>query len=297
MDLRRLPLPILCALLASSGPARAADDDFSKVEIKTTPLGGGVFLLEGAGGNIVALAGDEGVAIVDDQFAPLAPKIEAALAKVAKGPVRFVVNTHWHGDHTGGNAFFSRSASILAHDNVRKRLLAGASILGRTIPPAPAAALPVVTFAEGVTLWFAGEEVRVVHLRPAHTDGDSAVFFTKANVVHLGDAFVTYGFPFIDQTSGGTVRGLIAALDELVPRLPKDAKIVPGHGPVSTVEDVRKFTRTLEEIVAAIDKARAAGKTAGQMKQEKLLEPWAAWGKGFLKADDFIDVVLKDPAK
>ncbi|MBS2021230.1 MAG: MBL fold metallo-hydrolase [Deltaproteobacteria bacterium] len=293
--LLHLVMPLVCVLAL---PALAADqdDELAKTEIKTTPLGANLYLLQGEGGNVVALTGADGIALIDDEYAPLAPKIEAALGKVGKLPVKFLINTHWHGDHTGGNAIFGQHATIFAHENVRKRLLAGATRPdGRVIPPAQPAALPVVTFEEGLTLFFDDEEVKVIHLRPGHTDGDSAILFKKANVVHLGDDFVTYGFPFIDLNSGGSVRGMIAALDTLVPQLPKDAKIVPGHGPVSTIDDVKKFARTLEEIADTIDKAKKAGKTAEQMKKEKLLEPWTpAWGHGFFKADAFIDLVLKD---
>jgi glyoxylase-like metal-dependent hydrolase (beta-lactamase superfamily II) len=281
--------------MAMTTAAAAQQQDYSKVEIKTTKVAGNVWFLEGAGGNIAASAGEDGVAIVDDQFAELSPKIHAALAKLSPKPVRFVINTHWHFDHTGGNALFSDSAAILAHANVRKRLITGGKISAAfVIPPAAPAALPIVTFEEGLSLWWNGEEVRAIHLRPGHTDGDTAVWFTGSNVVHMGDDFITTGFPIVDVSSGGSLRGLLEALDSLLPQIPKDAKIIPGHGHVSTIDDLRKYRSSLEEMVAVVAKARKAGRTVEQMKADKLLAPWAEWGKGWVKEDAFIETIAQD---
>ena len=281
----------LLLALSVSAAATAQMPDLSKVEIKATHVGGSVWMLEGSGGNIAATVGDDGVVIVDDQFAPLAPKIRAALAKQSPKPVRFVINTHWHFDHTGGNAVFAETAAILAHANVRKRLLTGGTIIGHDFPPSPPAALPVITFDQGLTLYWNGEEIRVLHLPPGHTDGDSAVLFTKAKVVHLGDDFVTYGFPVVDRAAGGSVRGLIAALDEILPQLPPDAKVIPGHGPLSTVADVKKFRATLADMVAAVERAQKSGKKV----DASVLDPWTpALGHGFLKAEDFLQLILQD---
>lgn len=280
---------LLVAALLCSLPSVAQQQDLGKVEIKVTKVSGNVFMLEGAGGNIAALVGDDGIAMVDAQYAPLAAKIHAALAKLSPKPVRFLINTHFHGDHTGGNADFADTAAILASANVRKRLLAGGKhpLTGAPVPPAPAAALPVVTFDNLTTLHFGGEEIRAIPLRPGHTDGDSAVWFVKANVVHLGDDFVTYGFPFVDVAGGGSVKGLIAALDELVARIPADAKIIPGHGGLSSVADVKKFARSLEEMLAAV-------KNAKKPVTAEVLAPWAPWGQGFIKAEMFLPVLLRD---
>ena len=284
---------ILPALLAAAAAFPSfAQPDLSKVEIKTTRLAGNVFMLEGAGGNIAAIAGDDGIAMVDAQYAPLAPKIHAALAKLSPKPVRFLINTHFHGDHVGGNADFADTAAILASANVRKRLASGSvhPLNGKQVPPAPAAALPVVTFEEGLTLHFDGEEIRVLALGPGHTDGDSAVWFVKANVVHLGDDFVTYGFPLVDVSAGGRVKGMIAALDGLLSRIPADAKIIPGHGPLSTVAEVRKFARSLEEMLAAVAKAK-------EPVDVSVLAPWAPWGQGFIKAEMFLPVLVREAGK
>ena len=288
--MRRLALAVLFTGLG----AAAQQPDFSKVEIKATHVAGSVWMLEGSGGNTAVSSGEDGLVMVDDQFAPLLPKIKAALAKISPKPVRFLINTHWHFDHVGGNAGMAETAAILAHENVRKRMMAGAEIFGNKIPPAEPRALPVVTFQHDVSIWLNGEPVRALHVRPGHTDGDTVVFFTKSNVVHLGDDFVTYGFPYVDLDSGGSVRGMIAALDEVLPQIPKDAKIIPGHGPISTVEDVRKFRAKLDEIVAIIERGLKSGKSVEQLQKEKVLDAYAAWEGGFLKADFFIALVARD---
>src|SRR5262249_53014294 len=190
-----------------------AQQDFDKVEIKATEVAGTVYMLEGAGGNIGVSAGDDGLLIVDDQFAPLAPKIEAALKGIADKPLKFVLNTHWHGDHTGGNAAFGMKAPIIAQTNVRKRLLEGNA--QRQIPPAPKEALPVVTFDEDVTIHFNGEDIHVVHYPHGHTDGDAIIYFPSSNVLHMGDDFFNGRFPFIDVSSGGSVKGLIANIEKV----------------------------------------------------------------------------------
>ncbi len=205
-------------------------------------------MLQGAGGNIAASIGDDGIVIVDDQFAPLADKIRAALRGVTDKPLRFIINTHYHFDHTGGNAPLHRDATIIAHENVRKRLASG-SVLGnggalRIDQPAdPAEALPVITFEHDVTVHLNGEDIRALHTPHGHTDGDSVVFFPQSNVVHMGDNFVTYGFPFIDLMGGGSVSGMIDGLEVALKQLPADVKVIPGHGPVSNLDDVRAIHR------------------------------------------------------
>lgn len=287
-------LSFAAVLIASA--AFAQQQDFSKVEIKATQVAGSVWMLQGSGGNIAASVGDDGIVMVDDQFAPLVPKIKAALAKISQKPVRFLVNTHWHFDHVGGNAGMADTAAILAHENVRKRMQKGAEVpaFKLKIEPAEPRALPVLTYQRDVTIWLNGEPVRALHVPPGHTDGDTVVFFTKSNVVHMGDDFVTYGFPFVDLDSGGSVRGMIGAIDELLPQIPPDAKIIPGHGPVSTLADLKKFRNRLDEIVALVARGLKSGKTVERMQQEKLLAPYADWDGGFLKADQFIALVARD---
>jgi len=268
----------------------AQNDDFSKVQMKVTKVSGNVYMLEGSGGNIGASVGEDGIVIVDDQFAPLADKIKAALKGVTDKPVRFVINTHFHGDHTGGNAIFQKDAPIIAQDNVRKRLEAGAG----DRKPAEKGALPIITFDHDVTVHLNGEDIHALHFVSGHTDGDSIIFFPKSNVVHMGDDFVTYGFPFIDLNSGGSVEGMIAAVDEVVGKLPADVKVIPGHGPISNLDDVRKFSAMLKDTLAVVQKALKQGKTLDQMKQEKILDPWNKWSGDFIKTDGFIETLYND---
>jgi glyoxylase-like metal-dependent hydrolase (beta-lactamase superfamily II) len=282
-------------LVASA--ALGQQQDFSKVEVKAAKVAGNVYMLTGSGGNIGATVGDDGIAIIDDQFAPLAPKIHAALRQLSPAPVRFVINTHWHGDHTGGNAEFADTAAILAHANVRKRLQTGGKTSFIEFPPVSGKALPVVTFDQGLSLWWNGEEIRAIHPGIGHTDGDSVIWFTKSNVVHMGDDYFNTGFPFVDLASGGSVVKLIASLDVILGQIPADAKVIPGHGLVSDVPGLRKYRGMLDEVVTTVKKARAAGKTVEQMQKEKILAPWNDWGKGFIKADAFIATVAEDLAK
>jgi cyclase len=288
----------LAAVLAASA-AFAQQQDFSKVEITATQVAGSVWMLKGSGGNIAVSVGDDGIVMIDDQFAPLVPKIKAALAKISQKPVRFLINTHWHSDHVGGNAAMAETAAILAHENVRKRMQVGGEMpaFNMKIEPAEPRALPVVTYQHDVTIWLNGEPVRALHVPPGHTDGDTVVFFTKSNVVHMGDDFVTYGFPFVDLDGGGSVRGMVGAIDELLPQIPPDAKIIPGHGPLSTVADLKKFRNRLDEIVALVARGLKSGKTVEQMQKEKLLAPYEDWNGGPLKADQFLAVVARDLKK
>jgi glyoxylase-like metal-dependent hydrolase (beta-lactamase superfamily II) len=266
-----------------------AQQDFSKVEIKATKVAGTVFMLQGSGGNIGASIGDDGVVIVDDQFAPLAPKIREALKGISDKPLKFVLNTHFHGDHTGGNAWFGKEATIMAHENVRKRLQSGASS-GADVK----GGLPIITFNERASVHVNGEEIRAIHFPHGHTDGDSVIFFTQANVVHMGDDFVTYGFPFVDTKSGGTVSGLIAGVEKVLAMIPSDAKIIPGHGPLSTTDDMRQFVAMLKETRALVADAVKAGKTIQQMKDEHLLAKYEGKNKGSVKPDGWIDVLSAD---
>jgi cyclase len=270
--------------------AFAQDDDFSKVQMKVTKVAGNVYMLEGSGGNIGASIGEDGIVIVDDQFAPLADKIKAALKGVTDKPVRFVINTHFHGDHTGGNAIFQKDAPVIAQDNVRKRLEAG----GGDHKPAPKDALPIITFDHDVTVHLNGEDIHALHFASGHTDGDSIIFFSKSNVVHMGDDFVTYGYPFIDLKSGGSVEGMIAAVDDVAGKLPADVKVIPGHGPISNLDDVRKFSAMLKDTLAVVQKALKQGKTLDQMKQEKILAPWDKWSGEFINSNGFIEVLYDD---
>jgi len=289
----QVSLAILAPFLFAA-VALAAEPDYSKVEIKATKVAGSVYMLQGAGGSIGVCVGDDGIVIVDDQFAPLASKIRAALKDISDKPLKFVINTHFHGDHTGGNAEFSREATIIAHDNVRKRLQDGGKVGGGEVKPAAREALPIITFNDRTTVHVNDEEIRAIHFPHGHTDGDSVILFTHANVVHMGDDFVTYGFPFVDTYNGGSVSGMIAGVEKVLSMIPPDAKIIPGHGPLSTPEDMRKFVQMLKDTRALVADAVKEGKTIQQMKQDHLLAKYAEKGKGFIKEDGWIDVLYAD---
>lgn len=286
------------SLLALAGlPAAAQQQDFSKVEIKAIPVAGTVHMLEGAGGNIGVSVGNDGILIVDDQFAPLADKIRAALKGLNQGKLAFVLNTHWHGDHTGGNEVFGREATIIAHDNVRKRMSTEQSGFGRTYPPSPAQALPVITFDKTLSVHFNGEEIRVIHFPNGHTDGDSVIFFTGSNVVHMGDDFFTGRFPFVDLASGGSVTGLIANIEKVLADLPDDVKIIPGHGPLSTKADLRTYLNAIKETTEIVRQRIAAGKDEKAVVAEGLPDKWKEWGSGFIKTDMWLSIVYQDLAR
>ena len=292
-------LMLVVAAAFAAVAACGQGQDFSKVQIKATKVSGNIYMLEGAGGNIPASIGEDGIVIGDDQFAPLADKIQASLKSlgITDKPVRFVINTHYHGDHTGGNAPFANGGStVIAQDNVRKRMATGGIAgNGGTIhmenKPAEKAALPIITFEHDVTVHLNGEDIRALHFPAGHTDGDSIIFFPKNNVVHMGDDFVRYGFPFIDVSSGGSVQGMIAAMEKATEQLPADVKVIPGHGALSNLDDVREFTKMLKETSAVVQKALEEHKSLAQMKQDKILEPWKKWSGDFVNADAFIETL------
>jgi glyoxylase-like metal-dependent hydrolase (beta-lactamase superfamily II) len=262
-----------------------AQRDFSNVEIKVIPVAKNIAMLEGAGGNIGVSVGDDGILIVDDQFAPLAEKIEAALATLNPGKLKFVLNTHHHGDHTGGNAVFGAAeATIVAHSNVRGRLVADENV----VP----AAYPVITFDESASVHFNGEEIKLVHIGPGHTDGDTIVRFTGANVVHMGDQFFNGGFPFIDLGSGGSVDGYIATVGLMLNEVSPDTKIIPGHGPLASFDDLKNFHAMLVETTGLIKKSMEGGASLDEIKAGGLPEKWASWGTGFINEERWIETVF-----
>jgi len=290
---KKFPLLIVSLLFAVT--AAAQQTDYSKVEVKATKVAGNVYMLQGAGGNIGVSVGDDGLLIVDDQFAPLADKIRAALKGIADKKLHFILNTHWHGDHTGGNVVFGPEATIIAHDNVRKRLATEqkSTVFNSTTPPSPKEALPVITFDQTLTVHFNGEDIRAIHYPKGHTDGDSVIFFSASNVVHLGDDFFAGRFPFVDLESGGSVEGLTKNIGELITKIPADAKLIPGHGPISTLDDLKAYHRMLQQTTEIVRGKISAGKTLDQIKSEGLPAEFAPWGAGFIKTDRWVETIYK----
>ncbi|MEE8169112.1 MAG: MBL fold metallo-hydrolase [Phycisphaerae bacterium] len=276
-----------------AGMPALTQDRFAEVRIKATHVAGAVYMLEGAGGNIGVSVGADGVLIVDDQFAPLAERIRAAIETLehGKGRLHFVLNTHWHPDHVGGNATFSREAHIIAHENVRKRLSTQQKIFERVIEPSPSVALPVITFDDTLSVHFNGERIRLVHVPHAHTDGDSVIWFPKSNVVHMGDLFFAGKFPFVDLGSGGDVEGLIRGVAQAMERLPAGVKVIPGHGPLSTPADLKTYQQMLIDSVKIVRERIAAGKTLDEIKAAGMPEKYADWGDGFIKTDAWLETV------
>jgi cyclase len=282
MKTNKMLLPLLATFAASLAHAQ---QDFSKVEIKATHVAKNIYMLEGSGGNIGVSVGPEGLLIVDDQFAPLAEKIEAALKKLNPGKLKFVLNTHYHGDHTGGNAHFGRDAHIIAHTNVRKRLSGGqANAKG---------GLPIITFDDSLSVHFNGEEIKVIHVPPGHTDSDSIILFTGANVAHLGDSFFSGRFPNVDLAGGGDVRGYIRNVEEALRKVPADAKVIPGHGPLSTTKELKEFHEMLIETSGIVQKAITAGKTLEQIKTDGLPEKWKKWEAPTLNTSRWLEILYR----
>jgi cyclase len=283
--------PLAAALVLVASPVLAQPQDLSKVEIKAEKVADGIYMLTGRGGNIGLSVGKSGAYVIDDQYAPLTDKILAAIRAITPEPVRFVVNTHWHGDHTGGNENLGRTGALLvAHENVRRRMSTEqfSATFDRKTPPSPEGALPVVTFTDAVTFHWNGDEIRVYHVPPAHTDGDAVVHFVNANVVHAGDVFFNGGYPFVDVSSGGRIDGVIAAAERVLSGIDDKTRIIPGHGPVGTKADLQAYRDVLKTLRDRIAKLKAEGKSRDQVIAAKpTADHDANWGTGFMKGDVF----------
>lgn len=282
--------------IAGLTPAFAQQQDFSKVEIKTIKLGDTLYMLMGEGGNIGVSAGADGVYLIDDQYAPLSEKIMAAVKAISDKPINYVVNTHWHGDHTGGNENFGKAgATIIAHEAVRARMEKGGELAAfkMVVPPAAAGALPVITFSDKAALHLNGETSHLIHVDPAHTDGDTIIHWPAANIIHTGDTFVNGFFPFVDISSGGRLDGIIKSADMVLALADDKTKIIPGHGPLATKADLARFRAMLATVRERVTAAKAAGKTAEEWAASKpLADLDADWGKGFLPLDKFTQIVF-----
>ena len=265
----------MCAVTAS-GQGKSSLDAIS---VRITKAAANVFLLDCVdgfgGGNVAASIGDDGILLVDDMYAAMGPKLLAALKTVSAGPVKIVLNTHFHGDHIQGNKNFERSAVIVAQENVRKRLIANNKESAPTLDM-----LPTVTFADRLTINFNGEEVQMIHFPNGHTDGDSIVYFTRSKVLHLGDMFFFEMFPAVYSEGGGNIRQLVRSLDQILGNIPADAKVVPGHGRLATMEDLKNYVAMLKETISIVDANIKQGKSLDQMQKEKVLAKYDALGAG-----------------
>ncbi|MEK7729583.1 MAG: MBL fold metallo-hydrolase [candidate division KSB1 bacterium] len=292
--MRKILLAVFAGLfMLSAALVAVQQQDFSKVEIKTVPVRGNVYMLEGSGGNIGVSAGEDGMLIVDSQFAPLADKIKTALKNLNPGKTKLLLNTHYHGDHTGGNRVFGPDLTIIAHRNVRQRLMTEQRRGERVTPPEPKEAWPVITVDQSLSVHFNGEEIKVMHFPTGHTDGDCIVFFTSANVVHMGDDFFVGRFPFVDLNSGGSVDGLIKNIAHVIAQLPADVKIIPGHGPVSTLDDLKAYHRMLTTTTELVRAKMKAGKDLKTIQTEGVPEEWKVWGSGFISTDRWLETIVQ----
>ncbi len=289
---------LLALALVGVSTSLAAQTNYDTVQVRTQQLAPGLHVLFGAGGNIGVSSGPDGTFIVDVQFAPLTPKIVAAIRLITDKPVKFVVNTHMHGDHTGGNENFGNAgAVIVAQDNVRKRMSTGQFIAAMNTqqPAAPHAALPVITFTDGVTFHVNGDSIAITHVSPAHTDGDAIVYFMKANVVHMGDVFNNTGLPFIDLSSGGSVNGVITAADMVYAMTNAQTRIVPGHGQVTDRNRLKAWRDAIYAVRGRVQKEVRAGKTVEQVLAMKVSAEYATeWPGGH---DRFVRAVYEELSK
>jgi glyoxylase-like metal-dependent hydrolase (beta-lactamase superfamily II) len=260
--------------------------DFSDVKIKAQKAAGDVYMLTGAGGNIGVLATDKGLLLVDDQFQPLAEKIESAMSVIKNNELKYVVNTHYHGDHTGSNSYFSHKAPIFAHENVRTRLSDKTEYDVNT--------LPVVTYKDGLTIHLDNEEIKLTHLPSGHTDGDTIVYFKEANVLHTGDLFFEIGFPYIDLNSGGSVKGYLANVNYMVNNTPADAAVIPGHGKLTDINSLKAFARMIDYSIKLVEKALSEGKKEVDILKTGIGEKYKDKSWSFINEEKWLKTLISD---
>ncbi len=285
---------LVCATLLFSSLIHA-EDRFANVELATQKVNGNIYMLYGvngfAGGNIGVSIGQDGTLIVDDQFKPMAKKIKESIKEIGGSDLQYVLNTHWHGDHTQGNIVFGPVATVISHENVRKRHQSTQKNDFGVTPPAPESALADITFTDSLSIYFNGEEIRMFHLPGGHTDGDGIVHFTESNVVHLGDLYFARTFPFIDLNTGGNALGFERNIATLLKMLPEDIKIIPGHGPLSTKDDLRNYHKMLTTTIQLVKDKASAGKSLETIQKEGLGAEWDSWGGGFIKPAKWIEII------
>lgn len=290
----RPTVALLCACLFVALPASAQMED---VVIETTPLTDSLHMLTGQGGNLVVCSGDDGVFLVDDQYAPLTDRIRAAISEIHDGDVRFVLNTHWHADHTGGNENFGEAGSVIvAHDNVRERMSVDQfnELFDRGTPASPPAALPVVTFADGLTFHLNGQTIEVIHFAHAHTDGDAIVHFVDDDVIHTGDIVFWGLYPFIDVDSGGSVDGVIAATGALLDMSGASTRFVPGHGTVLGRQELTAYRDMLVELRATVAGLLAEGRSEDEIVAAAPTADYdAEWGQVWLDGETFTRILCR----
>ena len=273
-------------LLFSLSCTLANARDFDDVDIKVTKAAGKVYMLQGSGGNIGVLATASGLLLVDDQFAPLAKKIEQAMQGIATNELKYIVNTHFHGDHTGGNTHFANKAPIFAHQNVRERL--------SNQKPEQQVALPVVTYEQGITIYLADEQIQLSHFPAAHTDGDTIVYFTNANVLHTGDLFFEIGFPYIDLKNGGSVKGYLAAVNTIIASMPGDVVIIPGHGELANKSRYREFASMIDYSIKRVEQFLADGKTEKEIVTLGIGKDYQHWSWRFINEEKWLKTLFAD---
>lgn len=269
----------------------SAQGRFDNVEIKTTNVRGNVYMLEGQGGNIGVCAGEDGILIIDDQFAELADKIKTALKEINPGELKFLLNTHVHGDHVGGNSIFGKVATIIAHDNIRNRMIdkfnEDSTAQGKD-------GWPVITFDKSLTVHFNGETIEVMHFPKGHTDGDAVIYFKNANVVHMGDHMFSGLFPYIDVNSGGSVDGYITNVDAILAQINDSTMLIPGHGPLSTKKELTEFSRMLHMTTKKIRDMKSSGMTADEITAKGLGDEWKSYDWGFIPEKRWIETIFND---
>ncbi|MEX0619267.1 MAG: MBL fold metallo-hydrolase [Pseudohongiellaceae bacterium] len=276
---------VLLALTLAVGASAMAQNDFANVTIETLPVAGNISMLTGSGGNIGVSAGSDGILIIDDQYAPLAGRIKAALADLGSDVPKFVLNTHFHGDHVGGNPEFGADSIIVAHENVRLRLDSDDSI--------PDVALPLVTYNDDVSIHFNGEEITLIHMPAGHTDTDSVVLFTESNVIHMGDHFFNGGFPFVDLANGGTVQGYVSNLEKVLSWIDDETRVIPGHGALGNKADLLNFYNVIRDSATDIRILKSQGLSVAEIVTEGLDARYESWGTGFINEQRWVETVFE----